>query len=127
LSDSERNIRCEKALKNASIHPNSAEIKLLEIIKNSTSGWKYVGDGSFWIHRKNPDFLNESEKKLIEFNGCYFHNCKTCFPKSADEINQDLERISLFKQSGYGTLIIWEHDLKNEELIRKMISDFANE
>lgn len=49
-------------------HPiSSLEIKFQEIIDKHQLPYKYVGNGKFFIERKNPDFVNiNGEKKAIE-------------------------------------------------------------
>jgi hypothetical protein len=83
------------------------------------------------------DFVLKNYKKVIEFNGDYWH----CNPKIykedffnknkqmfAKEIwKRDEEKIENIQQRGFETLIIWEYDYKNnkEEIIQRCI-DFIN-
>jgi len=47
--------------------PNCLEQKMINIIEKLNLPYKYVGDGSFFIENKNPDFINiNGEKKAFE-------------------------------------------------------------
>ena len=54
--------------------PTSLEREMIQIIEKYKLPYKYVGDGSFLIGYKNPDFINiNGEKKLIEVGNVYHH------------------------------------------------------
>ena len=57
--------------------PSGIYLRTEEMIKNINRNnlpYKYVGDGSFIIGYKNPDFINTNgEKKLIEVGNEYHH------------------------------------------------------
>jgi len=80
--------------------------------KHFPNEWKYVGDGEFWLGRRNPDFMNiNGEKKLIEVFGDYWH-------KGED----GKERKRYFAQYGFKTLIIWEHECyKGKDYLLKKV------
>jgi hypothetical protein len=77
--------------------------------------WEYVGDGSTWMtsHSRhlNPDFRHLKEKKVIEYNGAYFHRKDT-----------PGEREKLYSDIGWKCLIITEDDIfsANGNLIDKL-------
>jgi len=62
-----------------------------------------------------PDFINiNGQKKIIELYGDYWHR------------NDDpQDRIDLFAKYGYQTLIIWEHELKNEVELKDKLQEFS--
>ena len=98
------------------IRPNKVERKLLELLNHNNFPFKYVGDGSFLIELKCPDFVNiDGKKQVIELFGDYWHQ---------GEDPQD--RIDLFAEYGFSTLIIWEHELSNPENILARIREFIN-
>lgn len=71
------------------------------------SNWEYSGDRSFWIEfrngkKKNPDFKNMKEQKVIEVFGDYWHN--------ENEVQPLLEA---YREVGWDCVIIWEHEIKN--------------
>lgn len=105
----------KKWIKATNIKPNRTEI-ILKLLLNREfpNEWKYVGDGYTFIGGKCPDFININGKKLlIEMFGDYWHR-----GQSGDD------RIIHFSKYGFNTLIIWEHELKNELLIIDKIKSF---
>jgi len=116
--------------------PNRPEKQIIEILKSLESNIKYVGDGTHWILNtgKNPDFVNEETKKIIEVYGCYWHCCKKHFPNVEDrdsiiekQHRKDQQRINKFKKLGYSVLIVWEHELKCYKKIILRIKKFIVE
>ena len=94
-------------LKAVCANPNKKEQYLYWILQLIfPKEYKYVGDGSVIIGGHCPDFINiNGQKKLIEFYGDYWH-------KGDDEGN----RIFGFKLFGFDTLVIWEHELNDDEI-----------
>ena len=90
--------------------PNKKERKLLKLLGPS---WLYVGDGQLTIGGKSPDFWN-GDHKLIELFGDYWHRGENPQP-----------RIDHFARQGYNTLVIWESELANPELVKAQVADFA--
>lgn len=99
------------------IKPNKPELQLLELLEaNYPNEWAYVGDGQLIIGGKCPDFANiNGRKQLIELYGDYWH-------KGEDP----QERIDLFRQYGYGCLIVWESELVQSWKVIDRVASFAN-
>jgi len=97
--------------------PNKPETILLTLLDTLYPGeWKYVGDFSMTLGRCCPDFANVNGKKqLIEMYGDYYH-------KGQDP--QD--RIDYFKEYGFDTLVIWEHELKDTDAVVEKIKTFTD-
>ena len=96
------------------IIPNKLEQGLIELMERNNIPFKYVGDGGLIIKGKNPDF-SDNNGKLIEVYGDYWHR------------NDDpQDRIKFFRNYGYDTLVLWEHELRgyDEEEIVCRIRDF---
>lgn len=95
------------------LKPTKIEKTIEEYLgKKFPKEWKYVGNGAVWIARKNPDFINiNGQKKIIEVFGDYWHKGET-----------GKDRIKHFKEYGFDTLILWEHDIKNGFFINKLNS-----
>lgn len=113
---------------NLTIRPNKLEIQVIEILKSLSSDIKYVGDGTHWVlgTGRNPDFINEDKKQIIEVYGCFWHCCKKCGHTNRDKRHQkDALRINKFKDLGYSVLIIWEHELKKLEMVTKKITGYC--
>ena len=120
--------RTDEYWKKLRTEKNKQEIKLENLLnKNFPNSFKFSGDGSTKISHFAPDFINETHKKIIEFNGCYWHKCEKCFPKLHTEAlerrkkdkrgcsSREEMRIKIFEKNGYKTLEIWEHELNNNE------------
>lgn len=66
------------------------------------------------LGRKIPDFVNvNGQKKLIDLWGDFWHRGQN--PQ---------ERIDYFKQFGWSTLIVWEHELENLESLKDKVLAF---
>jgi hypothetical protein len=101
--------------KGMKIHPNKPETVVLNLLsKMYPNEWKYTGDFSFMIGGKNPDFVNiNGQKKCIELFGDYWHK---------DQNPQD--RINIFKEFGWDTLVIWESELKDIEKVKEKLFSY---
>lgn len=94
---------------------NKKEQYLLDIIKNNSFPYTYTGSNKNCkrIANKVPDFIHNSDNKIIELFGEYWH------PKSDEE-----KRIKYFEANGYKCLVIWVKELKNKNALIKKIEGF---
>ncbi len=101
------------------IRPNGPETLFINICQKYNLPYKYVGDGTFWIESKNPDFINTNgEKIIIEINGIYWHLIKFQYR----EPNLTREQVEIrekkhFENLGYKCIIIWDDELSDENLV----------
>jgi GDP-mannose 4,6-dehydratase len=97
------------------ISPNKAETKLMNILNEvCPNEFKYTGNGEVVIHGFNPDFTNiNGKKKLIELFGDYWHKGENPNRKK-----------TIYKQYGFDCLVIWEHELKDENIVRNKLETF---
>ena len=97
--------------------PNKKEEELQNLLNTAfPDEWKYIGNGKIIINGKRPDFINTNGKRaIIEFFGDYWHR---------NDNPQD--RIDIFQEVGYSTLVIWEHELKFPNKILEKIGEWAN-
>jgi len=97
--------------------PNNSEQQVLGILDEQfPNEWKFCGDWSFWLDGKNPDFVNiNGQKKLIEFFGRNWH-----------KDYEEPERIFHFAKFGFQTLIVWEEELQDIDLLTDRIIQFHN-
>ena len=107
--------------------PNNSEQILIDLIKES--GFEFTGNKPIHIGGFNPDFIHKEKRKIIEMYGCYWHNCKTCKRLRKNKRNPLIEskdefRMKVFKDAGYETLIIWEHELKDKLDVVKKVWNF---
>jgi G:T-mismatch repair DNA endonuclease (very short patch repair protein) len=99
--------------------PNKLELKLIELINRNGLQFRYVGNWELLVGGKCPDFVSMNDaKQLIELFGDYWHTVKA--RETAEE------RVSHFKTFGFETLILWEHELQDEDLILQKIRAFGN-
>ena len=109
-------IFAKKMIESFKILPNKAELYLQDILNSLffEGQFQYVGDGKEVVGRKCPDFIDKTINKIIELYGYYWHR------------GQDPnDRIDYFKQFGYGTLVIWESELKNIEYLKNKLFNFG--
>ena len=101
--------------KSLQLKPNKPEMALDKMLqKLLPNEYKYVGDLSFILGGKSPDFMNiNGKKKLIELYGDYWHK---------DDDPQD--RIDFFRQYGFDTLVIWEKELEDKESLNVKLEKF---
>ena len=99
--------------------PNKKEKILIDLINKNDLPYEYVGDGKLIIGTKNPDFVNKKQNKIIEFFGEYWH-------KKRARVYEETEkgRIEYFNKYNFNTLIIWENELKNLDLVIKKIKTY---
>lgn len=108
--------------------PNVYEKKLIDILGEMFPGeYKFVGDWSFLIGRKNPDFVNvNGQKKVIEVFGEVYHD-----PASSPwEVSKDRTaegRKQLFNEYGFKTLIVWCKEFSDEPKLRLRLREFHEE
>jgi len=79
--------------------------------------YEFVGDYKFNVDEFCPDFVNKDKTKIIELYGDYWHN-------KLDYIERDKRRIKSYTKNGYKTLIVWEHELKDLDLLSAKILQF---
>jgi len=108
-----------KMLKALLKRPTKPEQKVMEVVEEYSFPFEYVGDGSFILGGLNPDFVNKHDKQLIEVFGDYWHNPEICPRTSLGRV-----RKAIFASLGYTTLIIWEHEVDDEEYVVSSITDF---
>lgn len=106
--------------------PNKPEKWLNEFLQKILPGEYQINVNAevLILARKCPDFVNiNGQKKIIEFNGGWWHGEERTGRTKKEEEQQ---RIDLFAQEGYQTLIIWETELDNINLLTRKIMSFHN-
>jgi hypothetical protein len=121
----EDNVRVmtENRIKGQRIGPNKAEIKLMSLLDAHFKGEWVFNKSKIIIDKKIPDFVNiNGKKKLIELQGCYHHGCPIC--KRSTKHNNFIQKALIYKNYGFDTLEIWEHELSDEIELLKKIKEF---
>lgn len=79
----------------------------------------------------SPDIILTDRKVAIFLHGCFWHKCpihykepksKKKFWKSKIERNvlRDRKNIKLLRRNSWKNIIIWEHDIKNKNFVKKI-------
>lgn len=98
--------------------PTSFEKIIIDIIKEYSLPYKYVGDGSFLIGYKNPDFIEiNGEKICIEVFHNYFKE-RDC--GSIEEYKK--QRSSHFAGYGWKTIFVDGNEIKDKNKVLQLIS-----
>ena len=99
--------------KKMNMRPTNIEKKFMNFCQQYNLPFIYVGNGDLIINGKNPDFIDENNKIIIEIYGDYWHK---------NENPQD--RIKLFAEYNYSCIVIWECELKEnnweENIFKKL-------
>lgn len=97
--------------------PTSLERKFQGIIKKNELPYKFVGDGSFMIGRKNPDFINiNGDKIAIEVFARYY---KLRHAETIDQWKE--ERKKVFKEFGWKLLFFDETEVNEKTILKNLI------
>jgi hypothetical protein len=88
----------------------SLERKFIKIIRKYDLPYKYVGNGSFLIGFKNPDFINTSgDKSCIEVANRFHH-----------QGDWAINRREYFKKFGWNCAIIFEDEINENKIINDL-------
>jgi G:T-mismatch repair DNA endonuclease (very short patch repair protein) len=89
--------------------PNRAELALAVLIEDL--GFRFVGDGKFWIGRKNPDFVHGSLPVIVEMFGQRFHGR-----------DDGRTRRRYLARRGHRMVIVRECHLKNPAAVQRRVT-----
>lgn len=94
---------------------SSLEIKFQKIINKYNLPYKFVGNGQFFIERKNPDFINiNGDKIAIEI---YWKSQKENMRGISIEVWKK-ERLDIFSKYGWDILFIENSELNEFNILR---------
>ena len=89
-----------KRLGTGAIRASKEELSLVPVL--TKLGYRHTGEGSFWrrwpdgtLH--NPDFVNETDKKIVEYFGSYWH-----------DRSEEAHAIEQWAALGYECRVIWD-------------------
>ena len=93
--------------------PTSLESSIITLLTDLDIKFEYTGDGKLVIGGKCPDF-SLGNARLLEGFGNYWHRPE-----------EEQPRIEHFQKFGYNTLIVWENELREKELLSRKILQFT--
>lgn len=100
--------------------PTSLEKKFLEIVEKNDLPYKFVGNGSFIIAGKNPDFVNVNGKKIaIEVFAEFY---KKMNGRNIDEWRTERKR--LFAEYGWDLLFFSQKEV-TESYVVNILTEFT--
>jgi len=110
-------------IKSLNIRPTSLEYQFINFIQQNNLPYKYVGDGSFLIGYKNPDFININGEKICIETASKFYKQKNSRYKN--NLEYEKERIAHFKKYGWKCIIIfaelkhrkWNYNKTEDEIL----------
>jgi len=116
----------KKIFKSLNIQPNKPEKILIMLFKKHNLPFKYVGDGKVWIDGRNPDFISNDSKKIIEMHGRAYHDPTHRFGKSLKIPYGRTKQgtIKHYNKNGYPCLVIWDDELKDIDKVLSKIQQF---
>ena len=96
-------------------HHTKPELIFEQICKKHNLPFKYTGDSTFWIHNINPDFVECNGKKIaVEIFGDYWHSPLLNY--KLKEKSTLTYRKKILKKYGWELIVLWESDLKREDV-----------
>lgn len=103
--------------------PTKPEKHLAGILDTYLSNqWQYNGDGQIRVGRRYPDFIHcNGHKAVIELFGDYWHSAQMI---GSDWRRSELGTIMAYNSLGYRCLVIWEHELKDEQNVVAKVEQF---
>lgn len=114
----------KKIMKSMQIKPNNYEKYFIKLFKKNNLPYIYTGDGSFFIGKKNPDFIDTKHKICIEVFFTFFK--EKCFGSVENYIKK---RTKYFTKYGWKTIFIpFNVNLNklNEKQVLQKITQFTN-
>jgi G:T-mismatch repair DNA endonuclease (very short patch repair protein) len=128
----ERGSQIHKVKKNKElkVKPTKPEIIINQILADLNSGFVFndhnKNKSKITIGTKHPDFIHINNKLIIEHFGEHWHGTKIRSKKGDIKTNQEheIDKIQYFSKFGYKTLVIWEWELKDMDILKKKIENF---
>lgn len=123
-SKENRNAQIQRCIAALRIRPTRPELLLGRVLHAIWPGeMKYVGDGQVILGGKCPDFVNvNGQKKIIEMFGTYWHRDRGNIPYYQTEQG----RKEHFAGYGYETLVIWDDELANLDVVTQKVGQFLD-
>lgn len=95
----------------------------------------------FRLHRRDlpgtPDLTFPSRRKIIQVNGCFWHQHPGCrlarqpksrldywLPKLARNAARDVDVLNELEALGWEVLVVWECETRRQSSLRRKLTDF---
>jgi G:T-mismatch repair DNA endonuclease (very short patch repair protein) len=121
----QKNIPIKNRIKALLLKPTVPEQHFIEICEKLNLPFKYTGDGSFFIGRYNPDFIESNGNHIaIEIFGDYWHSPKIARSRKKKAYYSEEGRRKLFSSFGWKCIILWEGEIMSrnaEEIVLKRL------
>lgn len=84
----------------------------------------------------SPDFYFRDHRLALFIHGCFWHGCPRCYrppkgnkpfwtDKLSDNRRRDARVLRRLRVLGYSTMTIWEHELKDDNWVRRLRARLA--
>jgi len=108
-------VLCRRKAQRMPKHHTKPELIFEQICKNNNLPFKYTGNGIFWIHNINPDFVDCNGKKIaVEVFGDYWHSPLLNYKLKEDRTLS--YRKKTLKKYGWKLIVFWESDLLRKDV-----------
>jgi len=104
------------------VHPNTKETIMLSIFQGlGLNDWDFMENKGVSYGGRRPDFMDVCKRdRVIEMFGDYWHTEKVrCYEETEEG------RIAHFAKYGLPCLVIWEHELKEPDVVKARIVEFV--
>jgi len=106
--------KCGRKKQRLPRHHTKPELIFEEICKKYTLPFKYTGDGAFWIHNINPDFVECNGKKIAVEIFSYWHDPLRRLGNVRYSATYEGRKKTLRKY-GWKLVVLWQEDLERED------------
>lgn len=93
---------------------SGVESRVLHIIQKFSLPFRFVGNGDYFIGRKNPDFISTNNDKVVV--EVFYRKHKDEFANGGFERWRG-ERLRVFSESGWRTVFIESHDVREDKVV----------
>lgn len=97
---------------------SSLEIRVNNVVKKNNLPYRFVGNGKFFIERKNPDFVNTNGEKIAVEVYCRRHKENL---RGLNVDNWKKDRSKLFAKYGWQIIFIEDWQTNKEESIFNLL------
>ena len=94
------------------LSPNKEEQQVIKFFKENCLPFLFVGDGSYIVDGKLPDFVNKSKGIIVEYNQRFWHTNDNPWYDVKDDSE---ERKEFFEKRGYKFYIIWSDAYQSDK------------